>query len=204
MKSPHPVSRTRRRRKAVFTGNCVILKEGEIGEDSQNRGRVRPKRRSSWQNQVPDRSLGPSGRLLDDMNGIRVELIFNGEVPQLSFACISQRTEASVMIVIAEDTPGLRAKLVEVLLAHPETKVAAIRCSLALPEEFRTPHELVGVLLDGIAEGPLSYNIKSAARRLGISYSYMRELIHLGRIKKVAGRISEAEIRRFLTARRAD
>lgn len=136
------------------------------------------------------------------MNGVRVDLIFSGKPPTLSLPCCVQRKEPSTLILIGRDTPLLRAKIVEVLLANPETQMAVSPCYFAGSADFPSPHAMVQTAFGATAPTPLSFNVKQAAARLGISYSHIRELIHLGQIKKVHGRIPESELKRYLIVRR--
>ena len=132
------------------------------------------------------------------MNGVRIDLMFSGNAPTVSFPCLVRRIDASILILIGNDTPLLRARLIEVLLANPEVQMAVSPCFFATVAQFRNPHEMVREAMEGAAPTPLSFSITGAAKRLGISYTQIRRLIRLGRIKKVNGRVTSAEIARYL------
>lgn len=132
------------------------------------------------------------------MNGVRIDLIFGGNPPTLSLPCFVQRVDPSNLILIGKDTPLLRAKLIEVVLAYPEVQMAVSPCFFAKADDFQSPHAMVRAAFEGTAPMPLSFNIIGAAKRLGISYTHIRRLIRLGRIKKVKGRVTATEIARYL------
>jgi excisionase family DNA binding protein len=136
------------------------------------------------------------------MNGVRVDIFFPKEVTSTSFPCILQRSSGSTLTLIGQDTPILRAKLVEFLLANPTIDFVVTPCFVGRLTGCDNPHEVIRQAFGGVSPSPLSYNVKDAAKRLGISYSYIRELIDHGAIKKVKGRVSLAEIERYLEERR--
>lgn len=50
----------------------------------------------------------------------------------------------------------------------------------------------------------VTYSLGDAAKRLGISYPTLQRRIHGGKIRAVDGRITGAEIRRYLTEKRGN
>jgi excisionase family DNA binding protein len=57
-------------------------------------------------------------------------------------------------------------------------------------------------MFNQVSEQPLGYNMKQAARRLGISYSYIKRLVIEGRIERINGRISSKELERYTNKQR--
>jgi len=132
------------------------------------------------------------------MSGVRVDLIFPGAAPEVDLPCAMQTSAGVWMTLIGKDTPLLRAKLIELILANPGVDLAVSNCFLGQMPDFKNPHDLVRTAFGEVTPAPLSFNVKDASKRLGISYSHMRELIRLGDIKKVHGRVASAEIDRYL------
>lgn len=132
------------------------------------------------------------------LNGLRIELHFSGEPPTVCFKGASQQTNGTTITLLGNDTPLLRAQVVELLLAHPHTQLGASPCFVGKPEGFTSAHDLVRQACDAVSPEPLSYNLKDAAKRLGVSYSYLRRLVYLGSIKKVRGRITATELQRYI------
>jgi hypothetical protein len=137
-----------------------------------------------------------------DMNALRIELHFPSDAPNLTFPGALQEQAGPTMRLIAKDTPALRARLTELLLVHPDVYLVVSPCCLGQTAECPDPRELVRRVLEDAAPEPLSYNVTEAAKRLGISYSYARKLVRLGRLKKANGRISSAEMHRYLAGAR--
>lgn len=135
------------------------------------------------------------------MNALRVELHCQDKPQATEFPCSLQRSEGCLLVLIGKDTPLFRAKLIEFVLSNPKTVVVASACFVGTVQEFANPHKLIHQTFAETAPTPLSFNVKDASKRLGISYSHIRELIHLGQIKKLRGRISSAELNRYLNER---
>lgn len=137
------------------------------------------------------------------MNAVRIEIVFPGPAPAIAVPCVIQKVFGSALTIISPNTPTLRAHIAEIILANPDVRLVVSPCFVAQPHTSQDPHEMVRQAFEGAEPVPLSFNIKEAAKRLGISYSHIRNLIHLGCLKKVRGRISSAELERFLNNRRA-
>jgi len=72
-------------------------------------------------------------------------------------------------------------------------------------------HELRKMLVEAARMGAdlaiedmVCYHLKDAAERLGISYNTLQKRIAEGKIRPVDGRITGAELRRYLTEHRRD
>lgn len=72
-------------------------------------------------------------------------------------------------------------------------------------------HELKSMLVEAARMGAnqaidamVTCNLKDAADKLGISYTTLQRRMAEGKIRAVDGRISGAEIRRYLTQHRSD
>ena len=72
-------------------------------------------------------------------------------------------------------------------------------------------HELKNMLVEAARMGAnqaiddmVTCNLKDAADKLGISYTTLQRRMIEGKIRAVDGRISGAEIRRYLTQHRSD
>ena len=72
-------------------------------------------------------------------------------------------------------------------------------------------HELQSMLVEAARIGAnqaiddmVTCNLKDAADKLGISYTTLQRRMGEGKIRAVDGRISGAEIRRYLTEKRRD
>lgn len=72
-------------------------------------------------------------------------------------------------------------------------------------------HELQRLLVEAARLGAnhaiedmVCYHLKDACARLGISYNTLKKRIHEGKIQAVDGRITGAEIRRYLAQLRRD
>lgn len=99
--------------------------------------------------------------------------------------------------VVGQNTPLLRAQLVELITANPGTVISVCR-SWRDDRAQRPVRALVDFAFSESDGQPLSYNMKEAARRLGISYSHMKQLVEVGRIRRINGRISGRELERYL------
>jgi hypothetical protein len=129
------------------------------------------------------------------MNAIRIELVFPENAPKVEIPGLL-RSEGQTLTILGQDTPLLRATLTELCLAHPTAQMAAIPCFLGRAADFGGAHALVRCAFG--QDSPASFNVKEAARRLGVSYSHLRKLVHLGLVKKVNGRVAAAELERYL------
>lgn len=72
-------------------------------------------------------------------------------------------------------------------------------------------HELQAMLIEAARiganhaiEGMVCYHLKDAAERLGISYNTLQKRMAEGKLRAVDGRITGAELRRYLTEKRRD
>lgn len=132
------------------------------------------------------------------MNAVRVELLFQCQAPAVTFQDVRQISRGSTITLIGKDTPLFRAQLTELLLQHTDVDIIVSPCFCGRTKAYQNPHELVLTAFGIAVPGPLSFNVKDASKRLGVSYSHLRELIRLGRIRKVHGRIASGEIIRYL------
>ena len=72
-------------------------------------------------------------------------------------------------------------------------------------------HELQRMLIEAARIGAnyaiedmVCYHLKDACRRLGVSYNTLQKRIMEGKIQPVDGRITGAELRRYLRAERSE
>lgn len=72
-------------------------------------------------------------------------------------------------------------------------------------------HELQSMLVEAARmganhaiEGMVCYHLKDAAERLGVSYNTLQKRIAEGKLRVIDGRITGAELRRYLTEKRGD
>lgn len=72
-------------------------------------------------------------------------------------------------------------------------------------------HELQSMLIEAARIGAnlaiedmVCYHLKDACRRLGVSYNTLQKRIMEGKIQPVDGRITGAELRRYLRAERSE
>jgi len=120
-----------------------------------------------------------------------------GNVPNLALPGVMETSTPSMWTLIGEDTPLLRAKLTEFLMANPDCEFSVSQCILGWRKDLQSAQELVCHAFSKVQPPPLSYNVKNAAKRFGVSYSYMRKLIRIGEIKKVRGRVAACELERY-------
>ncbi len=139
---------------------------------------------------------------------VRIQLVVPGSEPKELSQFLSipgfahevrQLPAAAVLSLIAEDSNLVRAKLVEFIASTPGTAISVVR-SVVYGGQSKTVQALVETAFGAIEE-PISYNMKEAARRLGISYSHIKDLVYLGRLQRENGRISTKELERFLGLR---
>jgi excisionase family DNA binding protein len=102
--------------------------------------------------------------------------------------------------VVSEATPLLQAEITEFFTANPGCALSVV-CMESASTKVRIS-QFVANMFNQVSEQPLGYNMKQAARRLGISYSYIKRLVIEGRIERINGRISSKELERYTNKQR--
>jgi hypothetical protein len=113
---------------------------------------------------------------------------------------IRKCNDGHYLSVVSEATPLLQAQLTEFVMSNPGCALSVV-CMESATTKVRIS-QFVANMFNGVSEQPLGYNMKQAARRLGISYSYIKRLVGEGRIERLNGRISAKELERYSNKQR--
>jgi hypothetical protein len=107
----------------------------------------------------------------------------------------------SIIALTSPDSPFLRQTLIEFLAARPGSAITVVPCNIN-DNPYKTAHAVVAAAFREGVDYALSYNMKEAAKRLGVSYSYMKRLVRLGRIRRENGRVAAKELERYIGRKR--